>query len=401
MKLRQSFASAGLVLLAGYLSFAFLIACTRKVQENTSLLSLSFQSRAMAITDVKHLIVSVQGPSMSPAIYYFDACPGGGDTCPNPMIPPSAVTLEVPKGKGRLIQVLYVLGSGGGSMGMYYGDSLKDLSLNQESVAIPTSAVGAVSNSHAEVFGKVCDGSTGPQTLSIAIPGKPPVPFRRQFTYSGFFEIGFPLDLPFSLYTSGRSLIENQMLQNFITPIANTRLVANPSSDYMVAQVFGSGCSPLTETNNEDAGHEDVGIMPNVRDNQTQLASYTSPFGNRSGPLDYFRVGWDASLKLAWEARPGTKSIKLFRKYSMSGGGEERFDCRNPNLDFSLVGQVPVSATGVTMTFDDVTAFSGGFNGSKIIYVGCALDWSDEPLPGYSIAYGCSSYGYGGCGGYY
>lgn len=189
MRLRRFAASAVLVLFS-------IVGCTRGVVNNSSIqLSVSSEALAGLSQEVSVMIINVSGPGMTPKVIQQDRHSCGSDNCAIK----SEVTVSVPQGKSRLIQVLVVLeDESSGQMVFKYADELRDLSSAPEDVIlIPKPAGSATLQAH--IYGRYLDSvSSGPSGVLEARfkpPGvsRPTITVMSSYVFSGWFN-AFALD---------------------------------------------------------------------------------------------------------------------------------------------------------------------------------------------------------------
>ncbi len=169
--------SSGNLVLAAILGLFALTSCTRAV-ENKASVKIEFPSNmqslggasALGFDQLRHLIINVSGPGISPQIYFsWDG--------KNSVLPPPSFGISVPAGDSRLVQVLAVYGSAtSGDMQFFYGDQ-PSISTQQDSdvavVVKPIIAAGAIGEG--QIAGRYLDqvgsGPTGILTIKFNPPG--------------------------------------------------------------------------------------------------------------------------------------------------------------------------------------------------------------------------------------
>lgn len=192
------------------------------------------------VTAVSRVMINVSGPDIQNQIVYIwelnDYYQGTG-AIPTP---PAEHTLIVPRGSGRLIQVLAILeeidtassgGSGGnGAMTFYYGETLKSIANAIEPVAISLTQESTASSGDGSVSGRYffSDGSTptGPVDMYYAPIGRRPMIVERTSVFSGYFHFHLMPTVPFTfrMRDSGLALFSNVTTANLSTQVSN-RLV--------------------------------------------------------------------------------------------------------------------------------------------------------------------------------
>lgn len=201
-----------------------LSACTR-AKDETSKISLSLPQKMMHSMSAQSgdvlnvVIINVTGPNISPAILKnFDSC----RDC-NPVRPvPSSMTLEIPVGDNRLIQVLAVyMNPVSQKMTFFYGDKTTNLTAGNSTVEIGISRLGnATDVISGLVSGRLINGTSGgidfgpSGEVSINYNpggGKPAITIERDSIVNGWFSF-FMLagaDLEYVLAPTGQKLFTN------------------------------------------------------------------------------------------------------------------------------------------------------------------------------------------------
>jgi hypothetical protein len=167
-------------------------ACTRSSDANNSVVTLAIPSarnasskiESFAATEVpQHIVVKISGSGMSPVNYIWD---GHGST-----VAP-AISLTVPQGPARLIQVLYVTQDPTQTLYFYYNDVTQDFTSGNVSVAMTVNSLSS-SASQGQIVGKYLDsagvGPTGILATVFQPPnGKPAMEVDRNEMFGGWFK---------------------------------------------------------------------------------------------------------------------------------------------------------------------------------------------------------------------
>jgi hypothetical protein len=226
----------------------------------------SAQVQSASSPRITMLLVNVRGPSMpSPQFFTWDAkaiCP----SCSDENLPsvPSSVTFNgVQKGAGMLIQVMAVQGQGGSSI--FYGENVKDLTKDNESVAISLATIGA-SQVEGSVAGRFLNtANTGPNgrvhlhfTPVVGGAARPTMKLFDMNIVNGWFNFFFIRGVNFSYkFNDGTTLFDgvtldsaifnsaqNSVLRTSIDPyyaMNNGNTVTLQSERKMILGYFGPG----------------------------------------------------------------------------------------------------------------------------------------------------------------
>ncbi len=215
----------------GFFVLFTLLACAKKQETATVTLALPDWSSAAthpksgsgpqtlaAHENISVIIVNINGAGMNaPAVWKWDNHDSGA-----PATPPTSISLTVPRGPNRLIQVLVVFESAG-AMEFHYGDALTAITSDGQGVSVAVNSIGGV-NAQGSVSGRYLRadgvGPTGPVEIRFAPPnGRAPMVIETEYMYAGWFRF---FALPTAGFTyrfipTGESLFENFSTTN-VTP---------------------------------------------------------------------------------------------------------------------------------------------------------------------------------------
>lgn len=191
--------------LLGAISLALITSgCTREAEKPSKInlaLKNILNSKIGSMTigsDVVHIALNIHGGPYGTFVWNWDSHHNGQQ-----IDPPDYVRVEVAKGTGRLIQILIVSELANGGMSFSYGDVVKDLVADFESVNITVNNVGA-STTQAQVGGRyLIDGSSGPtgqMELLFTPPdtARPKMKIMESSMINGWFNIFLIDGAPFS-----------------------------------------------------------------------------------------------------------------------------------------------------------------------------------------------------------
>lgn len=191
-----------ILFVAGFLIFT--VGCTKESPNSTANLNFNFQSKNSALShQIEVVIVNVTGPGISNTIFKEVNCEDE---------PCGSVSVEVPAGDSRLIQVLAVIKQTGNPIRFVtYGDQTKTLSAGDEPVSIQLQHKADFSR-EARMMGRYVATAgelqnqmlTGFVTTKVFVePGKPPMKINTFEIFGGWFNT-FLLDgIPFVFEFSG------------------------------------------------------------------------------------------------------------------------------------------------------------------------------------------------------
>jgi hypothetical protein len=166
-------------------------ACTRSSDANNSVVTLaiprsrnaSSKIESFAATETpQHIVVKISGSGMSPINYIWDG--HGSAAAPT-------ISLTVPQGPARLIQVLYVTQDPTQTLYFYYNDVTQDFTSANVSVALTVNSL-SMSATQGQIIGKYLDsagvGPTGILATVFQPPnGRPPMEVDRNEMFGGWF----------------------------------------------------------------------------------------------------------------------------------------------------------------------------------------------------------------------
>ncbi len=227
--------------------YIFLVAtnssCTRS-GNNDSQVSISLPTAKNASNKLSaldatefpvHIVVNITGSGMPAAYYVWDGNDGAAAA--------PAISLTVPQGPARLIQVLYVTQDSLRNLNFYYNDATQDFTSANVSVAMTVNSIGSATTQGSLVGRFVrLGGLTGPTgTLNTVYQppnGRPAMTIEKNEIFGGWFQA-------FALPTTGFSYQMNDgeiLLSNFTASAdnataANRVLVTLPNH----ARVKGNG----------------------------------------------------------------------------------------------------------------------------------------------------------------
>lgn len=215
--------------------FLFTMGCDR-LKVDSSKISLQVpknlsgkMNSSSATLSLKHLAVQVTASDMShPVILLQDA----GDSSSLG----SEITLEIPSGSNRLVQVLAAYapaGSDGGAI-LYYGDVSKSLTGTAETLDVPLQKLGSENTVEGRLHGRyltaVNAGPSGELKLFYRPTGKPALLVDRKMMFGGWFEMVAFSDIPMDYVLPDGSSMGEQWTTNTLTTGPHLIKVIEPSS---------------------------------------------------------------------------------------------------------------------------------------------------------------------------
>ncbi len=218
------------------------------------------------------IMVNVTGSGISSPILYIWNAKSQTD------VPPTTITLDVPSGPARLVQVLVALmDSASGTMSFEYGDALSDMASGDVAVGINAAPI-AGSIGQGSISGQyIGAGSVKPTgTVSYQFApagGKPPMVLGTTEIFGGWFngfapqgagfnyvfEDGSTLLANVSSAGSGNALLTNANAAMYITVPQTYQMWGGNSATSIIAGFFGAGVS--TQKACFDPG---TGSIPNL-----------------------------------------------------------------------------------------------------------------------------------------
>lgn len=215
--------------------FLFTLGCDR-LKVDSSKISLQVpknlsgkMNSSSATLSLKHLAVQVTASDMSqPVILLQDA----GDSSSLG----SEITLEIPSGSNRLVQVLAAYapaGSDGGAI-LYYGDVSKSLTGTAETLDVPLQKLGSENTVEGRLHGRyltaVNAGPSGELKLFYRPTGKPALLVDRKMMFGGWFEMVAFSDIPMDYVLPDGSSMGEQWTTNTLTTGPHLIKVTEPAS---------------------------------------------------------------------------------------------------------------------------------------------------------------------------
>lgn len=278
--------------------------CTRLAQESSKFtISLPAQKKmasksatAQAVTGILgHVVINVRGAGIQvPISLNFDAQESADGTITP--VPPS-VTIEVPSGSARLIQVLAIYMDTATENGeFYYGDTTTDLAGGEVSIGVPIALTGTGNVKGGRIAGRYfsADGSnpTGILESRYQPPGgKPPMVIERSSMIRGWFGAfaleSVPLDI---VLAPSEEMIAQGFAMNSLTFSNDQKMKIKVPDRY---QSFGGGGGENKHADAAVIGFFGPGVPANHRVCYTQANyTFTSLFTNSSSTTP---VVWSAS----------------------------------------------------------------------------------------------------------
>ncbi|WP_374000262.1 hypothetical protein [Bdellovibrio bacteriovorus] len=215
--------------------FLFTMGCDR-LKVDSSKISLQVpknlsgkMNSSSATLSLKHLAVQVTASDMShPVILLQDA----GDSSSLG----SEITLEIPSGSNRLVQVLAAYAPAGSDDGaiLYYGDVSKSLTGTTETLDVPLQKLGSENTVEGRLHGRyltaVNAGPSGELKLFYRPTGKPALLVDRKMMFGGWFEMVAFSDIPMDYVLPDGSYMGEQWTTNTLPTGPHLIKVIEPSS---------------------------------------------------------------------------------------------------------------------------------------------------------------------------
>lgn len=176
---------------ASILSTLFLLSACDRMAVDSSKISLKLPKEisgkvgALSSVELRHIAVQVTAADMAePQILILDA----NDNEPLP----ADITLEIPSGNNRLIQVLAAYGSENDSATLYYGDVTKSLTGGSSAAEVPMDNLsGAQAEEEGRIYGRFLtaenQGPSGELKMVYRPAGKPSILVDRTMILGGWF----------------------------------------------------------------------------------------------------------------------------------------------------------------------------------------------------------------------
>jgi hypothetical protein len=240
----------------------FTAACTRSSDANNSVVSVAIPGARNATSKIEtfqaeipqHIVVKITGAGMSPVNYIWDG--HGSTTAP-------VISLTVPQGPARLIQVLYVSQDATQTLYFYYNDVTQDFTSANVSVAMTVNSLSS-SATQGQIIGRYLElngaGPTGVLSTIFQPPGgKPVMVVDRNEMFGGWFKaFALPSQAFSYVFEDSRVFLKDFILPTSVTgtatalinqPFAYRKFSGGSSVDPMNAQIifagfFGPGSAP-------------------------------------------------------------------------------------------------------------------------------------------------------------
>ncbi|WP_374030693.1 hypothetical protein [Bdellovibrio bacteriovorus] len=193
----------------------FLSACDRMAVEDSKVSlklpkTVSGKAGAQSVSALKHIAVQVTAADMAePVTLILDSH--------DSQTLPSEVTLEIPSGNNRLIQVLAAYGTGSNDDNaiIYYGDVTKTLIGGTDSAEVPLDNLsGTQPEEEGRVYGRYLTGAnqgpSGELKMVYRPAGKPGIVVDRRHILGGWFEATVFKNVPVDYVLPDGSLLGNQ-----------------------------------------------------------------------------------------------------------------------------------------------------------------------------------------------
>ncbi|AFY02237.1 hypothetical protein [Bdellovibrio bacteriovorus] len=193
----------------------FLSACDRMAVEDSKVSlklpkTVSGKAGAQSVSTLKHIAVQVTAADMAePVTLILDSH--------DSQALPSEVTLEIPSGNNRLIQVLAAYGTGSNDDNaiIYYGDVTKTLIGGTDTADVPLDNLsGTLPEEEGRIYGRYLtaanQGPSGELKMVYRPAGKPGIVVDRRFILGGWFEATVFKNVAVDYVLPDGSLLGNQ-----------------------------------------------------------------------------------------------------------------------------------------------------------------------------------------------
>lgn len=247
-----------------------------------------------ATSQVQVLIVNITGAGISTPVYFNWSAHSPGD------VPPTAITLTVPQGSARQVQV-FVAAQTSSGMVLDFGSTTMDLTDPSMAVDIALAPIGTSSGIQGRIAGRYfAAGGTKPTgTVNIFLTptaGASPILIQQTEIFDGFFDFFGITDVPFT-YAMADGTVLFQPNLTLATGSSNPLVASNMSypSSYAVAYVppvyktydnnpnpqanliyfgyFGPGLSIASAATTLSACSDPAGIVSSVFTDSAKTAS--------------------------------------------------------------------------------------------------------------------------------
>lgn len=194
-----------------------LVSCTRPENRNSSQIKIQIPTQmnqqsklgTLSTLAASHVVINVTGPGLAaPLVVSWDRKRQvlADINQVDQILEPPPLNLEIPKGEGRLFQAVVVYEDlETRSMAFYYGETLKALTANDESVAIDLNKINTTGEAleTANVAGRILNtsgsGPTGEVRMLYFPPNnRPPMEIERSYITNGWFGFFLTNTIPFS-----------------------------------------------------------------------------------------------------------------------------------------------------------------------------------------------------------
>ncbi len=172
---------------------------------NSSSNKLTSLGTIYSVETPAHIVVSITASGMTPVYYLWDA--QGGQANPD-------ISLSVPQGPARLVQVLYVTEDGNKSLYFYYNDITQDFTSANISISMIVNSLNSTTT-QGRIVGKYLDSSgNGPtgilKTFFQPPGGKPVMQVDQNEIFGGWFNaFGLPGQALTYVFEDGKVLLKD------------------------------------------------------------------------------------------------------------------------------------------------------------------------------------------------
>ncbi|UXR66226.1 hypothetical protein EZJ49_08185 [Bdellovibrio bacteriovorus] len=215
--------------------FLFTLGCDRLTVDSSKIslqvprsLSGKMNSASTPLS-LKHLAVQVTAADMSQPITFLQ---DAGDSSALG----SEITLEIPSGTNRLVQVLAAYAPAGSDDGaiLYYGDVSKSLTGTTENLDVPLQMLGNESSVEGRLQGRYLSstntGPSGELKLFYRPAGKPALLVDKKMMFGGWFEMVAFNNIPMDYVLPDGSFMGEQWTTESLTPGPHLIKVAKPAT---------------------------------------------------------------------------------------------------------------------------------------------------------------------------
>jgi hypothetical protein len=234
-----------------FIGMFFIVGCSRP-QINSSTLNLSFPKAIEKLSNEKaiqgfsdsnqfilaHIVLNISGPDINPIIVTnYDACENCDSTAQTVGLSHN-ISIEIPSGNSRLIQILAVYKDTLSENGeFYYGDSISDIHSPEVNLYLPISHVGGGSLAGGVIAGRYLDslnsGPTGLVEIRYQPLNRPFMTIENALITAGWFNFFILPDINFDyvLTDTGQNLFSDASLNSpqFLITSPSVIRVSTPS----------------------------------------------------------------------------------------------------------------------------------------------------------------------------